>query len=194
MFYFLETQTTYTEEIKKSRFVVHAIPVDSENSAKQQINLISDLTATHNCWAWKIGQSYRFNDDGEPSGTAGKPILSAIEGQQCDHTLVIITRYFGGIKLGARGLIRAYGGSASRCLQQASLKPLIHRKAYQTSCDYSDWTILENELTKYNVLIDEPKFTGFGVELKLNLIESDVETINQFLINLTKGKKRLIKL
>ena len=75
----------------------------------------SDPEATHNCWAYKIGQEYRFNDDGEPGGTAGRPILQAIEGQGMDRVAVLVVRWFGGVKLGAGGLVRAYGGCAANC-------------------------------------------------------------------------------
>src|SRR3546814_18000784 len=75
--------------------------------------------ATHNCWAWRIGDDYRSNDDGEPAGTAGRPILAAIDGQGMDRVVVVVTRWFGGIKLGAGGLVRAYGGTAAECLRRA---------------------------------------------------------------------------
>lgn len=74
------------------------------------LQAVQDLQATHNCWAYKVGAQYRFSDDGEPAGTAGRPILSAIEAQHLDRVMVVVTRYFGGIKLGVGGLVRAYGG------------------------------------------------------------------------------------
>ena len=80
---------------------------------------IADPTATHNCWAYRIGSEYRFSDDGEPAGTAGRPILAAIDGQGCDQVVVVVTRWYGGIKLGAGGLVRAYGGCAAECLRAA---------------------------------------------------------------------------
>ncbi len=86
---------------------------------------ISNTTATHNCWAYRIGQDYRFNDDGEPGGTAGRPILQAIEGQGVDRVVVVVTRWYGGIKLGAGGLARAYGGTAAECLRLAERTPLV---------------------------------------------------------------------
>ncbi|MGU7895871.1 IMPACT family protein, partial [Escherichia coli] len=80
--------------------------------------------ATHNCYAYKLGNLYRFFDDGEPTGTAGKPILHAIEAQGLDRVVVLVVRYFGGIKLGAGGLVRAYGGVAAEALRRASTVPL----------------------------------------------------------------------
>ena len=97
-----------------------------------------DLTANHNCWAFRIGQTYRFNDDGEPSGTAGKPILQAIDGQSLDHIAVVVTRWFGGTLLGSGGLIRAYGGTAAMCLRAAEKTEVIETVTGSAVCDFSD--------------------------------------------------------
>ena len=105
----------HLEEIKKSRFLAQAAPVDTPEQALAFVRQVGDPAATHNCWAYRIGQDYRFNDDGEPGGTAGRPILQAIEGQGIDRAVVVVTRWYGGIKLGAGGLVRAYGGTAAEC-------------------------------------------------------------------------------
>ncbi len=107
--------------IKQSRFVVHCGPVASQEATLAFYQSVADPTANHNCWAWKLQDSYRFNDDGEPGGTAGKPILTAIEGKGLSQVMVIVTRYFGGIKLGTGGLVRAYSGCTARCLDQAKM-------------------------------------------------------------------------
>ena len=103
-------------EVKHSRFLARAAPADSTHAAQAFVGSVSDPDATHNCWAWRIGGDYRSSDDGEPAGTAGRPILAAIDGQGFDRVVVVVTRWFGGIKLGAGGLVRAYGGSAAECL------------------------------------------------------------------------------
>jgi len=108
-------------EVKRSRFIAHAIRVDDPRDVPQRIAAVADPAATHNCWAWRIGGEYRFNDDGEPAGTAGKPIFIALEGKDVDHALVVVTRYYGGIKLGAGGLARAYGGAAARAVDAAGI-------------------------------------------------------------------------
>jgi uncharacterized YigZ family protein len=112
---------TLETEIKRSRFVAHAGRVDSLEDTLSFYERVADPSATHNCWAWHIDDRYRFNDDGEPGGTAGRPILSAIEGKVLNHAMVVVTRYFGGTKLGVGGLVRAYSGAAARCLDQASV-------------------------------------------------------------------------
>lgn len=91
-------------EVRKSRFLAHAAPVADAEAALAFIAATSVREATHNCWAWRIGAQYRFNDDGEPGGSAGRPILAAIEGQGLDQVVVLVTRWFGGIKLGVGGL------------------------------------------------------------------------------------------
>ena len=107
--------------IRRSRFITHASPVSDQAATLEFFESVADLSATHNCWAWKLDHNYRFNDDGEPASTAGKPILSAIEGKQLSRVMVVVTRHFGGIKLGVGGLIRAYSGSAAKCLDQGRI-------------------------------------------------------------------------
>ncbi|XP_062191916.1 uncharacterized protein LOC133895534 [Phragmites australis] len=106
-------------EIKRSKFIAIAAPVPNERAAMAFLDEVKDPRATHNCWAYKLGEQFRYNDDGEPSSTAGKPIYSAIISSGVDMVMVVVIRYFGGIKLGTGGLVRAYGGVASECLKDA---------------------------------------------------------------------------
>ncbi|WVZ92467.1 hypothetical protein U9M48_038530 [Paspalum notatum var. saurae] len=118
-------------EIKRSKFIAIAAPVPNERAAMAFLDQVAspsshgvyfpvkDPRATHNCWAYKLGEQFRYNDDGEPSSTAGKPIYSAIISSGIDMVMVVVIRYFGGIKLGTGGLVRAYGGVASECLKDA---------------------------------------------------------------------------
>lgn len=183
-----------TEEIKKSRFIVNAAPILTPEAASQFIDEISDASATHNCWAWKLGNQYRFNDDGEPTSTAGRPILAAIEGQDCDQVIVVVTRFFGGIKLGTGGLMRAYGGSASHCLQQAELSPIILRISCHLSCYYNEWSIIENKLKEMNAIIEEQNFTETGIDLQIAITQEKYISLNNFIINFTRGREKLIKI
>ena len=106
----------YREEIRKSRFLARAAPVASAPEAQAFIATARDPSASHNCWAWKIGQQYRFSDDGEPGGSAGGPILAAIEGQAFDQVAVLVIRWYGGIQLGNGGPARAHCGAAHQSL------------------------------------------------------------------------------
>ncbi|ONK60837.1 uncharacterized protein A4U43_C08F23240 [Asparagus officinalis] len=116
----LKDRATFEREIKKSKFIAIAAPISDERSAHSFLNEVQDPRATHNCWAYKLRDQYRSNDDGEPSGTAGKPIYSAIVSSGIDMVMVVVIRYFGGIKLGTGGLVRAYGGVALECLKSAT--------------------------------------------------------------------------
>ncbi|XP_050208417.1 uncharacterized protein LOC126657715 [Mercurialis annua] len=115
----IKQKVTFEREIKKSKFIAVAAPISDEQSAFSFLSQVKDTRATHNCWAYKVGDQFRSNDDGEPSGTAGKPIQSAIDSSGIDRVMVVVIRYFGGIKLGTGGLVRAYGGVASECLRNA---------------------------------------------------------------------------
>lgn len=186
--YTLAKPTQFIEEIKKSRFIVSAAQVVNPQQAGEFIEQISDPNATHNCWAWKIGQQYRFNDDGEPTSTAGRPILSAIEGQDCDQVVVVVTRYFGGIKLGTGGLIRAYGGSASHCLQQAELIELITRIPVEFHCYYSEWPIIENRLKELDAIIENQDFDAQGVNVSLAITEDKTAILQKNISDITRGR------
>ncbi|OCG69665.1 thymidylate synthase [Gilliamella sp. Occ3-1] len=186
--YTLANPTELTEEIKKSRFIVNAAPITSAEQATDFINQISNPNATHNCWAWKIGQQYRFNDDGEPTSTAGRPILSAIEGQDCDQVVVVVTRYFGGIKLGTGGLIRAYGGSASHCLQQAELIELIARMTLQFHCYYNEWPIIENRLKELDSIVENQEFDAEGVKVSVAITKDKLQLLQKNISDITRGR------
>ena len=114
----------YEETIKKSKFIAYAMSVDTIDDALKFIEQVKDSKASHNCWAYRSSSSsseciYRYSDDGEPSGTAGKPILQAIEGEDVVDIVLVVTRYYGGIKLGTGGLTRAYGSVAKALLSIA---------------------------------------------------------------------------
>jgi uncharacterized YigZ family protein len=180
---------TYSQEIKKSRFLAIAAPVASEQAVKDFLSEHSDLSASHNCWAWRMGQNYRFSDDGEPSGTAGKPILQAIDGQQLDNIAVVVTRWFGGILLGSGGLMRAYGGTAATCLRQAEKTEVIPLVGFQFACDFSDHALLKARLTAVeNLAIAQENFTGTGVEIAGTMPIAMRDELSRLVTDLTRGK------
>ncbi|MEJ5081104.1 MULTISPECIES: IMPACT family protein [unclassified Ochrobactrum] len=180
---------TITQEIKKSRFLGVAAPVANEQAAKDFLAEHSDLAANHNCWAWRIGQNYRFSDDGEPSGTAGKPILQAIDGQQLDNIAVVVTRWFGGILLGSGGLMRAYGGTAAMCLRQAEKTEVIPVIGFQFGYDFSDHALIKARLTAVeHVTIISENFTATGVEIIGAMPLAVQGELAQLVTDLTRGK------
>jgi putative IMPACT (imprinted ancient) family translation regulator len=134
-------------EVKKSRFLASATALESETCAETRIRELSDPDARHNCWAWRCGQAYRFFDAGEPGGTAGRPILAAIDGAQLDHVLVVVTRHFGGIKLGTGGLVRAYGKAAAMALKAAPTAVWRAMVELHVRIPVARRSVLEHQLT-----------------------------------------------
>lgn len=178
-------------EIKRSRFVAHALRVDTQPDILEFLETIADPAATHNCWAWKLDIQYRFNDDGEPSGTAGRPILSAIEGKGLDHVMVVVTRYFGGIKLGAGGLVRAYSGAAARCIDRADIEEIEPRIECDIEADFR-WTgqlyaVLETCLAE-NI---QEHFAGGGITIRAEIPASSLEELKRLLTDATRGEARI---
>lgn len=180
---------TARQEIKKSRFLAVAGSVGGEAAAKEFIAGHSDPTANHNCWAWRIGQSYRFSDDGEPSGTAGKPILRAIDGQGLDGVAVVVTRWFGGVLLGSGGLIRAYGGTAALCLRAAGKVPLIEKVEGLLVCTFSDLAIVQARLAAMPAVeVLDQTFTATGAELRVAVHRAESVRVCQLVADVTSGR------
>lgn len=121
----LKNPASLEETIRKSRFVSHVACVTSQAESLDFFESVADRQATHNCWAWRINFQIRSSDDGEPSGTAGRPMLNVIERRHLENVMVVVTRYFGGIKLGIGGLVRAYSGSTAKCLDKAGVIELF---------------------------------------------------------------------
>ena len=177
------------QEIKKSRFIAIAGPVADEAAAKDFIATRSDPAANHNCWAWRVGQNYRFNDDGEPSGTAGKPILAAVDGQGLDRVAVVVTRWFGGILLGSGGLIRAYGGTAALCLREAEKAALIETVSGTVTCGFSDLALAQARLTAVpGVQMSVHAFTDSGAILSVSAPKPEAGGVDRLLTDLTSGR------
>ena len=179
---------TANQDVKKSRFLAFAAPITDEQAAKDFLAAHSDPTANHNCWAWRIGQAYRFSDDGEPSGTAGKPILAAIDGQDLDRVAVVVPRWFGGILLGSGGLVRAYGGTAALCLRAAEKIEMIETVRATVALDFSDMALIKARLLARDVAIINESFTDKGPVLTVELRKDEAEAILAMVVDLSRGK------
>lgn len=190
MLYTLDGLATHQEEIRKSRFVAVADRVRTPDEAMHFFAAYADPDATHNCWAYRIGSEYRFNDDGEPGGTAGRPILQAIEGQQCDQAAVLVLRWFGGIKLGPGGLIRAYGGVAAQCLRLAVKTALIDEAFVDCHCAFADMALVQSKFPAYSARIAGETFDGDGVRWRLAVPRHQERELAQLFMNLTRGQGR----
>ncbi|AOA58600.1 IMPACT family protein [Acinetobacter larvae] len=186
----LDCTYQFEEEIKKSRFQAIAAPVDHEQDVKAFLELHKDISTTHQCWAWKIGHDVRFNDDGEPSGTAGRPILATIEGNELTNVIVLVNRWFGGIKLGTGGLVRAYGGCAGQCLLQAEKIELIHKKIVSFQCLFNEWPILQYELQQLQIEY-QTQYLAMGVAVEGQFKLDQIAGFALKIQDVTRGREQL---
>lgn len=171
-------------EIKKSKFISHVKNVESEESAREFIQQIKKkyFDATHNCSAWIIGDKQKSNDDGEPGGTAGNPILESIKKNNLTNICIVVTRYFGGIKLGAGGLIRAYSHAASLAI---SVAKIIEMKTFQKislTLEYNFLATVENYLRNKNIRVENADYADV-VTLEIFILPEQVEN---FLADITE--------
>ncbi|MFC5464664.1 YigZ family protein [Lederbergia graminis] len=178
--------------IQKSRFIAHVKRAETEKEAQNFIQEIKKQhwNATHNCSAYMIGehdQIQKANDDGEPSGTAGVPMLEVLKKRNLKDTVVVVTRYFGGIKLGAGGLIRAYGKATSEGINavgvvERKLMAIMHVKA-----DYTWLGKLENEIRSSHYLLKEIHYSDL-VEVEVYVEDAQTEAFTEWITELTNGQ------
>lgn len=187
----LASKVRHEVEIKHSRFIAQAMPVTSPEQALAFFKEVSDADATHNCWAWRLDGEYRFNDDGEPAGTAGRPILSAIDGQGLDRIAVVVTRWYGGIKLGAGGLVRAYGGTAAECLRTAPRQPLIAMSDLEILFGFEDTGAVHSTLMQFAAEKTSEHFDAAGSTINVRLPLSEVDRIKVALRNATRDRAQV---
>ncbi len=165
--YYIPQNTVFFQEvIKKSRFIVHIKHTPDIDSARNFVAEIKEkyADAAHNCWAYVAGapndsQVLGFSDDGEPNGTAGKPILNVLLGSEIGEITAVVTRYFGGVKLGTGGLVRAYGGSVNHALEELERCEKIPEVFVIGTSEYSHQGLIEQILKSYNILSMDKKFT-----------------------------------
>lgn len=186
----LVSETFFEEDIKKSRFQAIAAHVENELEVKAFLEKHKDLSTTHQCWAWKIGHNVRFNDDGEPLGTAGRPILATIEGNDLSHVIVLVNRWYGGIKLGTGGLVRAYGGCAGQCLMLTEKVELIEKKTVHFSCLFNEWAIFQYDLKSQNIKYIET-YTADGISVEAKLQIHQIEPLASKIQHVTRGRTQL---
>lgn len=179
---------SHDETVRKSRFLTFAGPCADIESAMAFIAANSVPTATHNCWAYRIGQSYRSNDDGEPSGTAGRPILQAIDGQQLDEVCVLVVRWFGGIKLGAGGLMRAYANGAAQCLRGGVRVARVPQSRVEFSCSFGELARMQARLGQLGAKVFDERFDEAGARLVVSLPAEQVPALHATVMAAGKGQ------
>lgn len=190
MMYQLLGESKLEVEIKKSRFTATCVSVNSPQEAQDAVARLNCSDATHNCWAWRIGDMYRFNDDGEPGGSAGRPILAAIDGQKFDTVLAHVVRYFGGIKLGVGGLVRAYGNTVAECLRTAEKQERIERVSLGFNVGFSDTYAVYGLITQKKLIKETEDYTADGIHFCLSVEAASVEEIKSRLNDLTRASIR----
>ena len=183
------------EEIKKSRFICHAKRVYSEEEARDFITAIKKehYKATHNCSAFIVGERSeikRTSDDGEPSGTAGVPMLGVLENHNLTNVCVVVTRYFGGIKLGAGGLIRAYAGSVALAVKEIGIIEIKEQAGIQIHMTYAQYQEYGNFLKEHNLIELETNFTN-QVDTMIFIDKEKKDGIKADLIEFFNGKVTL---
>ena len=183
------------EEIKKSRFICHAKRVYSEEEARDFITAIKKehYKATHNCSAFIIGERSeikRTSDDGEPSGTAGVPMLGVLENHNLTNVCVVVTRYFRGIKLGAGGLIRAYAGSVALAVKEIGIIEIKEQAGIAIQMSYAQYQEYGNFLKEHNLMELETNFTD-QIDTIIYVDKEEKEKIKSALIEFFNGKVTL---
>ena len=187
----LQGPASFTLEARKSRFIARAAPVETPEQALAWLREIADPQATHNCWAYRIGAAYRSSDDGEPGGSAGRPILAAIEGQGVDQVMVVVTRWYGGTNLGVGGLVRAYGGAAAECLRTAPRRELVDWREASLACDFALSGAVHGLLEATGAQKLDESFDEHGLHLRLRLPASSYPALADRLRDLSRGAARL---
>ena len=183
------------EEIKKSRFICHAKRVYSEGEARDFITAIKKehYKATHNCSAFIIGERSeikRTSDDGEPSGTAGVPMLGVLENHNLTNICVVVTRYFGGIKLGAGGLIRAYAGSVALAVKEIGIIEIKEQVGIAIQMSYTQYQEYNNFLKEHTLMELDTNFTD-QVDTMIYVDKEEKENIKAALVEFFNGKVTL---
>lgn len=183
--------------IQKSRFIGYVKRVETEAEAQAFIDEIKKKhhDATHNCSAYMIGENdqiQKANDDGEPSGTAGIPMLEVLKKQHLKDTVIVVTRYFGGIKLGAGGLIRAYGNMTSQAIKATGIVKRQLVQAISVTADYTLLGKLENDIRNSDYILDSIDYLE-NVEFIVYVKKDEVQTFHEWIVDLTNDQAVLVK-
>ncbi len=180
------------DPIKRSRFIADGAPVSNPDEALAFVDTIRKQypDAGHHCFAWRLAegdQGFRVSDDGEPGGTAGQPILNHIDGAQLRGVVIVVTRYFGGTKLGKGGLVRAYGGTAGEAIKAAQVISVVETESLRFTFRYGDLGIVEGVLRNLSV---QPAQSDYGsqVSMTVSIPTEQVEDARNRLTDATAGR------
>ncbi|MEM1042071.1 MAG: YigZ family protein [Bacteroidota bacterium] len=177
---------------KGSRFIGDAFPAATEAEAEAHLAAVRkrEHAATHWCWAWRIGtggDAFRYSDDGEPSGSAGAPILRQIDARDLTNTVVVVTRYYGGTKLGTGGLVRAYGEAASEALGAARIVEHVVRVPVRLRFAYDDTAPAMHTVSRFDAEITEQHYSD-ETELVVHVRRSEAEALQAAFVDALGGR------
>lgn len=179
-------------KVKASRFLAEAFPIASEEEVQLHLAEVKkrEFTANHHCYAWRMGldddEVWRVNDDGEPAGTAGKPIYQVLVGQNITNILVVVTRYFGGTKLGKGGLIRAYGGVVQELLPLVKKEPFIPMSTLECQCSFEHANLVYRLVETFEARIESQDY-GESVTIVISLKKDQTDAFAWELHELSHG-------
>lgn len=198
MSYLTLARRAYHEDVVMgSRFIAWVAPVKDARAADA---LLAEArrehpAASHHCWAFRIGRQQRFSDDGEPGGTAGRPMLEVLLKRDLDHVAAVVVRYFGGRKLGAGGLARAYGGAVARAVQAAGERLVSARCRLLIRAPFAHVDAVLRSLDEFHgASREEPRYDAEGLRLIISLPEVALETVQARLADITRGEAHIARL
>ncbi|EIW14768.1 hypothetical protein, DUF1949 family [Lactiplantibacillus pentosus KCA1] len=191
-YYTITQDTVFEQTIKKSRFIAHLYRINSEDDAQAKIAAVraANPKANHNCFAYMLGDDdhiQRMSDDGEPSGTAGSPILEVLKTNDVHDVLAVVTRYFGGIKLGAGGLIRAYNGTPAAAIDACGKVERVLQMRLAINLDYRNVDAL-NYYLQQNQLVTLSTDYGVKVTQTIAVSAADLSAVQTAITNLLSGQ------
>jgi uncharacterized YigZ family protein len=197
--YFFPEKTIQTEqEVKNSRFITTIGRAQNRDAAAVFIDSIrkTHANANHNCWAFIAGNPNNTidlgsNDDGEPQGTAGKPMLTVLQHKNIGQVAAVVTRYFGGIKLGTGGLVRAYSGSISQAIEKLPLKPFFEIKKARILLTYPDESCVRRLLEKSNITISDLDYSE-NINMIIEVPDFLSHILSRQIIDQTRGRAAII--
>lgn len=186
----VKTMTENEIEILKSKFICHLYPVKNLIEVNKILSQIRKEyhDASHNCYAYVIGQNkelQKCSDDGEPQKTAGSPMLNALLMNDLTNVLAVVTRYFGGTLLGAGGLTRAYSSSVVECINKAKLYEICQMMRFVISIDYTQYSLLEEELKKHDIINE---MFGSTIDITLGVALNKINEFKSVFTSVTRGK------
>lgn len=185
-----KARAAHEDEVQGSRFVAVAAPVASVEEATALLDELraAHPDASHHVWAYRVGEAQRFSDDGEPGGTAGRPVLEVVLKRDLDFVAVVVVRYFGGRKLGAGGLARAYGAAAARALDAAGEQVVVDLARLRVTASFADADVVLRTLdAEADVARGEAGYDAAGLVLEVTLPETDIPELAERLREVTRG-------